>query len=73
MTRDVADNFQESLYFEKYDNQAVKKFPYSDHGSARDRLMSLAMAHEEYTDKGIRTIRHWSQCGQVRGKSQRTT
>lgn len=56
MTRDVADNFQESLDFEKFDyfHARIK------HGSARHRLMLLAMAHEEYTrevDKSIHTIR----------------
>jgi len=56
VTRDVADNFQESLDFEKFDyfHARIK------HGSARHRLMLLAMAHEEYTrevDKSIHTIR----------------
>jgi hypothetical protein len=78
VTREVADNFQVSLYFEKFDKQAVKKLPYSD--QARERQGS-----SDVISDGTRRIHTKSrqehpyyssmksQCTQVRGKSQHTT
>jgi hypothetical protein len=75
VAHDVADNFQESFYFEKSDNQTL---PYSDQareleGSSdvlsdgtRRIYTKSRQGHQYYSSMK-------SQCTQVRGKSQRTT